>query len=344
MTPPSTHPGPRGDARRLDRRQDQPERQNQQGHQDQREQPAAPAATSARGTALGGRAPRTSTTVHGAVAIALGLPFIGVGAAVVALLARTGDVAGGARVVFPPVAAVSLGLTFALAGIALVAHGARWFVRRRQVAVRRRRFPEQPWLWDYPWERRAGRDEVPDEAGRLLAFALALGLFLVPFHWVAFLSPDRPALFQIVTAIFELIGVAMLGRVAYLTLRRLRYGPSRLRFATFPIAPDSEAELPLDAVSPRARAHPMKATLRCVEEREEVHVSGRERETRTVCYELWRDERAVAPGEGSVSFTIPPGAPSTALAALPPRYWELELTAEARGVDYGARFLVPVYG
>jgi hypothetical protein len=44
-----------------------------------------------------------------------------------------------------------------------------------------------------------------------------------------------------------------------------------------------------------------------------------------------------------VRFPIPPDAPTTELGARPPRYWELELSAEVPGVDFGARFLVPVY-
>jgi hypothetical protein len=87
----------------------------------------------------------------------------------------------------------------------------------------------------------------------------------------------------------------------------------------------------------------MRATLRCIEERFEVRQTGKNRVRVSVPYELYRDEAAVAPGEPSLRFELPENVPGTRLAAQPPRYWELELAAEAPGVDFGARFLVPVY-
>ena len=48
----------------------------------------------------------------------------------------------------------------------------------------------------------------------------------------------------------------------------------------------------------------------------------------------------------SLSFRLPDAsrAPPTSLGARPPVYRELEVKAEVPGVDYGAVFLVPVYG
>jgi hypothetical protein len=168
-------------------------------------------------------------------------------------------------------------------------------------------------------------------------------LFLLPFHWVAFFSRERPVVFQLVTLIFDAVIVALLWRVGHVVARRLRYGESRLRLGDFPIAPGRDAELLLDELSPRARAYPIRATLRCIEERFEVRGSGKNSSRESICYELYRDERLVAPGEPRVVFPIPDAVPGTRLAEPPPRYWELELSAETPGVDYGARFLVPVY-
>ena len=78
--------------------------------------------------------------------------------------------------------------------------------------------------------------------------------------------------------------------------------------------------------------------------------SGRNRSMVTVCYELLALPATVAAvddGSGGTALRVvaevPPGAPVTTLAARPPRYWELELSAATPGVDYGATFLVPIY-
>ena len=42
-------------------------------------------------------------------------------------------------------------------------------------------------------------------------------------------------------------------------------------------------------------------------------------------------------------FDLPSHVPGCALSERPPRYWELEVTGQAPGIDYGGSFLVPVY-
>lgn len=296
------------------------------------------------GVEMRGRTPRSTNTVRGWVAVCFGLPFVGAGLAVAALLAGKIGIAEGGRLEMPRAVVASIGVTFAIAGLALVAAGVQELVRRAAMPALRLRYAGQPWMWDYAWERRAGRDELVGEIGRALWVSAFVTLFLVPFHWVAFYSPERPVVFQIVTLLFDLFVAAILGQAGYRTLRLLRYGRSRLRFPSFPLRPGRDAVLDLTALSPRARRYPIVATLRCVQERYETRRSGRETSRVTVCYEVHRDERTVAPGEPTVRFPLAVGAPSTALDAHPPRYWELELRADGvPGVDYGARFLVPVY-
>lgn len=311
--------------------------------------PGAPAPTrphfepSAGGVELRGRNPRATSTAEGWFAVVLGLPFAATGVATIALALGQVTMAAGRTLTFPPFAVAALGLCFVLAGLSFVVHGLRGVVRRNGLAALRARYPEQPWMVDYPWDRRGGRDEAPGEAGRLLWFVAFMTVFLIPFHWVAFFSSERPVVFQFATLLFDAVSVAMLGRVAYLVARRVRYGDSRIALGSFPIAPGTTAELLLDALSPLARAHPIRATLRCIEERFEVRGTGKNRSRVSVCYERYRDQAVVAPGDTRVRFELPDDVPSTHLSAVPPRYWELELAAETPGVDYGARFLVPVY-
>jgi hypothetical protein len=50
-------------------------------------------------------------------------------------------------------------------------------------------------------------------------------------------------------------------------------------------------------------------------------------------------------GEIAIHFDLP--APTedleTQLSERPPRYWELMVTSEVRGIDFESTFLVPVY-
>lgn len=101
------------------------------------------------------------------------------------------------------------------------------------------------------------------------------------------------------------------------------------------------------AIASRAE---VTATLRCLQERFEERGTGKGRSTEVVCYELAAPPAIVALAAdgcgGSVLRTqasVPADAPATALGALPPRYWEVELAAARPGVDYAATFLVPVY-
>ncbi|HET7458575.1 MAG TPA: hypothetical protein VFJ74_13070 [Gemmatimonadaceae bacterium] len=295
------------------------------------------------GVVMRGRNARSTNTVQGWAAVALGVPFVGIGLAIVALIAGTFGAAAGGRLAAPAAVMATLSATFTLVGLAFVGSGVRAIVRRAGAPTLRARFPGQPWMWDFPWDRRGGRDESVGEIGRALVVAAMIELFLVPFHWVGFQSAERLRMFQLITLIFDAVVAAIVGYALYLTARRVRYGRSRIRFAGFPCAPGEEATLDLAGISPLARRYPLVATLRCIEERYEMHGNGRHRRAVTVCYELGRDVRTVAPGETTVRFPIPADAPTTTLGARPPRYWELELAAEVPGVDFGARFLVPVY-
>lgn len=298
---------------------------------------------SAGGRELKGRTPRLASPTQGWLSVLLGLPFAAAGAAAIAFVLGHGTIPQRGKLSFPPYALGAIGVSCVVIGLSFVAYGLVGVARRRGLAALRARYPDQPWMVDYPWDRKGGRDEAPDEIGRTLWFVAFMAIFLVPFHWVAFVSPARPFMFQLVTLVFDAAGVALLGRVGYLVARRIRYGPSRIALARFPMTPGTTAELILDDLSPVARAFPIRATLRCVEERFEVRGTGRNRARVSVPYELYRDQTTIAPGETRLRFELPENVPGTRLAAQPPRYWELDLAAETPGVDFGARFLVPVY-
>ena len=247
------------------------------------------------------------------------------------------------------IVAVAAGM-FALAGMSLTFHGVRGVRRMARVTRMRAAHPNEPWRWDHAWDQRIARDD-PGARGRyFLTVALFLLTFLTPFHWIGFFAP-RPALpFGIVALLFDAIAAGLLVAAGYFFLRRLKYGAAVARFAHFPFRRGSTLELHVDVPRALPQHAIATATLRCVQERYVTTGTGEDRTTSVQCFEVYRDSapaELVGAGAGRqalrVSFAIPADVPVTDLASRPCRYWELDIGAATDGVDYGARFLVPVY-
>lgn len=238
---------------------------------------------------------------------------------------------------------LAVSVMFGGAGAWLAAGGVRELVARVTARRRRAALPGQAWLVDYAWERDGGRDRAPGELKPALTMAVAFALFAAVFSWAGFGGAGGFA-FRIAAVLLLAGTAAFAANAARLAWRALRWGRSRLRFADFPMAPGRTATLILDDVAPAARAVPLRATLRCIQERWETHRTGRSRnEMQVAQWAVWQAECEVPAGARTVEFVLPPDAPGTSLATRPARYWELELEARVPGVDYRGLFLVPVY-
>lgn len=100
---------------------------------------------------------------------------------------------------------------------------------------------------------------------------------------------------------------------------------------------------------PIGRFEKMAFTLRCVEEVTETRQDRGKTSSEVKCYQVWTDTIALEKpgalhgGEIPLSFELPQGSYATWLGEGSPRYWELAVTAETPGLDFGATFLLPVY-
>lgn len=234
-------------------------------------------------------------------------------------------------------------LLFGSAGAWLAGGGVHELLSLARARRRRASLPGQPWLADYAWERHGGRDRAPGELTPALVMAAAFATFAALFGWAGF-GGRAGITFRIGAALLVVGTVGFTAMAARLAWRSMRWGRSRLRFADFPMAPGRTVTLILDDVAPAARAVPLRATLRCIQERWETHRTGRSRKDMQVAqWAIWQAECEVPAGAPTVEFVLPPDAPGTSLATRPARYWELELEAEVAGVDYRGLFLVPVY-
>jgi hypothetical protein len=144
----------------------------------------------------------------------------------------------------------------------------------------------------------------------------------------------------------DVLPVVVAGYAAYLGWRRVRFGPGFLRFEGFPIRLGTSTHVRLQVPRPPLECR-LTATRRCVEER---YVSDGE-STSTLSEHVWAITRPVERpsarfGGGwnlPIELPVPQGPYETRLADRPPRYWELEVQGETKGVDFGATFLLPVY-
>jgi hypothetical protein len=302
------------------------------------------------GVPLIGRQARSGTTIHGWPSVVVGLLVGGVGFTIMAVAAGvlTINQSGGRQI--PGWLIASIGGVFAFAGMSLVVHGLHGALRMARVRQLRAAHPHEPWWWDHTWDESASTDDTGARAGRWFNAAVFMFMILAPFHWIGFFAPRAPLVFGLFALLFDLAILAMLGRAAYLLARRLKYGSGRAFFERFPFRPGTTLEMHVEAPRALPQHAIATATLRCIQER---YVTNGSREDATLsveCFEIYRDTapaQLASAGAGGralrVRFDLPRDVPTTDLASRPCRYWELDVEASTDGVDYGARYLVPVY-
>ena len=298
---------------------------------------------------LKGHQARTAPRVPAALALVIGLGLIVAGGAL--FLVGAEILRPKSRVPAPAAVPYAIGVSFVVMGAWLLAYRIEDGLRDARARRLRRTMPGAPWLADHPWDPAGAGDETGRRAVATAALALILGVFLVPFNWVAF-SPRSEIdvwgriLFVVVTGIFDLLTVVVAGYAAYFGWRRARFGRVFLRFERFPLTLGAPTRVWLRVPRPPAGSR-LAATLRCIEER---YVSDSD-STSTRSEQVWADTRPIDPAWGligggwnlPIGLHLPLGPYETRLADRPPRYWELEVRGEAPGVDFGATFLMPVY-
>ena len=245
-----------------------------------------------------------------------------------------------------------IGSFFFLAGAFLVVHGLRGIVRKsihdREAAAQ----PGQPWLTDHHWHREGSSFSAFNEMLRRLIAALLWNAFLIPFFWVGLHVKGPGRVFLVFASLFALIGLIFWARWLQMLADLLRYGNSSLLFDSFPYFLGGQLNARLRVSHHLDEMRELTLTLRCVQEKYVTTGVGKNRSTQVVCCELYSEVASftcnqlvgAATSYLPVSFHLPEGQPATRLADAPPTYWEIEARGKARGADYEAYFLVPVYG
>ncbi len=297
---------------------------------------------------LNNRQPVSRTTIHGWPSFFFGLPFAGMGTFI--LLMGLGKIEVDPGKVHAPMWIIALfGLLFVLAGLSFIWHGLGGVRRKAKIKIVKTTRASSPWLWDYEWQALGISDNKLKKVMHGLIMLIVVGAFLAPFHWWAFVSDEGSFMVKAMVVFFDLVfglggGYYFLNNLALF----LKYGNSRLRFSSFPFLLGDTLSVVL--VGLPSEINLLQLDLRFIEEQYETRGSGRNKESRVVCYQLYHEERILkgrevaSSGKLSLEWGLPnePEMTST-LSQRPARFWELEVKADTPGVDYHSRFLLPVY-
>jgi hypothetical protein len=207
--------------------------------------------------------------------------------------------------------------------------------------------PEQPWMTDRRW--RSGK--IADGSGgaiftwclvTVIWNAVAVAGFIALFN-----ERKRPMGLLVLMGVLSVIGFVMLGFTIRLILMRLKYGQSVLELETFPgqvggyLAGTIRASTILDA------PEGIRLKLQCVNRVTVGH--GKQQRTREDV--KWESEQVLngaLPAAGGfttipVAFKIPSYVEPTRDEHRDDIVWQLVASAKTVGVDYEARFIVPVF-
>jgi hypothetical protein len=187
---------------------------------------------------------------------------------------------------------------------------------------------------------------------RRFAWIAFLALFLSPFHYLLLTIEDKT--FRVLGGLFLFVfDAAVLFTFASAIkaiIQGLKYGGVFLQYEQFPMLLGRPASVRL-LLDRRVDAASVDCTIRLIEEMVEVSYHGRGKNSRQYVFDQLYEEKftaALAPGTDGrqtarVEFQLPEGDYSTRLSGDEPRYWLFEAESATPGVDFHARFLLPVY-
>jgi hypothetical protein len=281
--------------------------------------------------------------------VAFGLPFMAAGTAL-GLLAR-GVIPWGRGGQMPDWLVTCLAALFFGSGVFLATKGVGALIGRARMKARRERYPGQPWRVDYPWDPAGASHNPGSSLPGQLAVTIFMTLLLAPFNYFAFYQPERAMPFwaSAVVVLFDVVLVFVVVGMVLTVVQQAKYGRARLAFQSFPFFLGDTLTARLGTSRAIGEFKKLTFTLRCIQELTVTSHRGTRTSIQTVCDQLWKEEVTQEGGalregnEVTIRFDLPEGDYGTHLAEPPARYWELAVVADTPGLDFSAKFLVPVY-
>ena len=236
---------------------------------------------------------------------------------------------------------------FVFGGVGAGGYVVIWLMWRKnqQREQLKSQWPDEPWNWRPDWAQGVIR------AG---AKGMMIGLWAFAAFWNAVSAPIPFALMEelgkgnkliLLFLLFPLVGLGLLIAALRATLVWLKYGRTQLVMQSVPGVIGGELIGAIRIPQPVDFQKPVKLTLSCV--KKVTTGSGDDRRTEEIV--LWQSDHEVDPSDVQVSqqtlilaaFTIPYTCQPTDEDKNV--QWRLEASAPTPGVDFQARFEVPVF-
>lgn len=267
------------------------------------------------------------------------LPFAGVGVFTAVAAVRAAAASNWPQAGFLSIFALTFG-GVGFGGLVALA------VARRRLAdteSRRAQHPDEPWLWRADWASGVVTDSSKVEMWTAWIFAALWNLISFPGGVLGARAAIREGnRLAFIALLFPAIGLGLLAWAVRATLRYRRYGVSRFALSSCPGVVGhmlaGTVRTPSDLRPPEG----FDVVLSCI--RRETTGSGKSRSTTE--HLLWQEERRAMGGPTGlpVAFAIPSDAhPSDPGMSDNRVLWRLQVTGDVPGVDYVAKFEVPVF-
>jgi hypothetical protein len=246
--------------------------------------------------------------------------------------------------------ALLMGTFFTIGGSVMLYNIRREYADLQVAAELQAAAPGRPWMWRSDWAAGYSVEVLRKGHQQLWLWTIGWGLITASVLWEARRGmPDVPGLRTVVAAVV-LGAIVLLSIATYRTLRTLRYGDVRLYLHTNLYRPGDTVSATLKATSKLAPTGPMKVTLAYVHE----YVTTSERGA-SFTHEniLWSDTCSIETAamrmpsgtvEVPIHFKLLGDADSTDDAIYSNRhYWRIDAEAPVKGIDFRARFEIPVW-
>lgn len=209
--------------------------------------------------------------------------------------------------------------------------------------------PDRPWVYRQEWVNGLIPDKNASAPWFLLVFSIIFTALSVPGFYAFRNDIANQKMGALVALLFPLVGLALFVSAIYKVMRWHKFGVSRCRLDHIPIEPGHPFRAQIETQVPQTPPNGFKLQLTCVERI--TTGSGKNRSTHETV--LWQDEQVVREGVAiptpvgvriPVSFTVPADAEPTDERNRNDEFvWRLDVTADEPGIDYAAKFELPVF-